>query len=303
MMVEILLATFNGSRYVEQQIRSIMNQSHKDWRMTVHDDGSTDDTVAIIRRLAEEDSRIHIVDDGIVTGSPAANFMHLLRLSQADSLMFCDQDDVWYPEKVERMLKASAALPADRPGMVCSRAWYWFEGKERTVHTWRRFPKGLPALLGQKAAVQGSAMLINGAMRDTMMKYDGPMVMHDMLASLIAESFGCAIYMPEILMDYRQHAANVTGNNDEAKSKLKWLLSKISDPRPVMDNLSLDAIEGFRRFYADRLGAKAADTIDAFLSLGRKNRFSRMLTARKYGFSRDGSLNKYSMKLILSPWV
>mgnify|MGYP003421178116 CR=1 FL=1 len=57
-MVDILMATYNGELFVEAQVRSIMNQSFEDWRLLIHDDGSTDQTLVILRRLQEEDSRL-----------------------------------------------------------------------------------------------------------------------------------------------------------------------------------------------------------------------------------------------------
>ena len=93
--IDILMATYNGGRYVAQQIRSLQNQTYADWTLWVHDDGSTDDTIPILCRMALSDERIHIVQDEVRLHDPAWNFMYLLRLSRADYAIFCDQDDLW----------------------------------------------------------------------------------------------------------------------------------------------------------------------------------------------------------------
>ena len=78
--IDLLLATYNGARYLPAQIRSLQNQTYDDWTLYVHDDGSTDATLDVVRRFAAADARIRLVDDGRRFGSPADNFLHLLSL-------------------------------------------------------------------------------------------------------------------------------------------------------------------------------------------------------------------------------
>ena len=64
-MVDILMATYNGEAFVEEQVQSIINQTYREWRLLVHDDGSTDKTMEILHRLAEEDERVVVIEDGV----------------------------------------------------------------------------------------------------------------------------------------------------------------------------------------------------------------------------------------------
>lgn len=300
--VDILLATYNGERFVREQIESLRAQTFRNWRLLVHDDGSTDCTLDIVRNLAIGDPRIEILSDGVRFGKAPANFLYLLRFSDAPRVMFCDQDDVWFLEKVEKMLAASRSLADDTPGVVYSRANYWNPERGVINQTWRRYPVGLPMFLTQKAAVQGSASMFNGAMRDALLSYQGPVVMHDHLVGLVANSFGEAVYMPDVLMNYRQHDRNVTGNNDEARTGLAWIWRKLSN-RPVMDPLTLRSIRSFYGFFEPRISPGRKKIYEEFFRLENRSRIGRVLAARRYGFGRDGSVNKLSLKLLLSPYL
>lgn len=300
--LEIILATCNGERFVEEQIRSLQKQTFEDWRLLVHDDGSTDSTPKIVGRLASEDPRIKVLNDGITKGSAVANFLHLLAHSTADRVIFCDQDDIWFPDKIELMMKRGEELREDRPGVVYSRANYWRAENGIIGETWKRYPANLAQFLGQKAAVQGAAALINGAMRGAMLDYEGPMVMHDYLLALIAYSWGQIIFMPEILMNYRQHDANVTGNNDQGRHGFDWLRSKLNN-RPVMDPLTLKTVKSFYATFKGGIPEEKREVFRAFFKMKHQSRLGRAYSAMKYGFARDGSVPKLAVKLLLSPYL
>ena len=90
-MVDILMATYNGEAFVEEQVRSIIAQSFSDWRLLIHDDGSTDQTISILQRLSREDERILLIEDNISHLGVARNFIHLASLSTAPYCMFCEE--------------------------------------------------------------------------------------------------------------------------------------------------------------------------------------------------------------------
>ena len=103
-MISVALAAYKGEKYIEQQIRSILPQlSHGD-EIIVSDDKPGGMTERIVKRLAEEDSRIIYVEGkgkGVVT-----NFINAIRYTKGDKIFLCDQDDVWLPDKVKRVMAA-----------------------------------------------------------------------------------------------------------------------------------------------------------------------------------------------------
>ena len=96
-MISVCIATYNGQRFIERQITSILSQIAEDDEVVVADDGSTDDTLAILRGL--NDPRIRIID-GAHRHSPTWNFEKALEQARGEFIFLADQDDVWMPEKV-----------------------------------------------------------------------------------------------------------------------------------------------------------------------------------------------------------
>ena len=105
--VYILMATYNGEKYLKEQIDSILNQTYKNWRLIIHDDNSTDNTLNLIKEYVEKyPEKIILIDDDISTGGAKENFAYLLNKidDNFDYIMFSDQDDVWFENKIELTL-------------------------------------------------------------------------------------------------------------------------------------------------------------------------------------------------------
>jgi glycosyltransferase involved in cell wall biosynthesis len=115
--VAILLATKNGSGFLNEQLRSYDHQTHRDWSLHVSDDGSSDETCTIVRKFAREGTRTVSVRDGPKQGY-WQNFMSLAqdRNLKADYFAFSDQDDVWYADKLERAMNYRVIF---RDGQEC----------------------------------------------------------------------------------------------------------------------------------------------------------------------------------------
>src|SRR5271156_5979852 len=94
--VEVLLATYNGARFLREQLDSILAQDYGNFRVLARDDGSSDETVEILVQYAEDfPDRVRVMPAGIATGNPQSNFLLLMRASTAEYVCFADQDDVW----------------------------------------------------------------------------------------------------------------------------------------------------------------------------------------------------------------
>lgn len=100
--IAILLATYNGAKYLKVQMDSLFAQTSKDWTLFVHDDGSTDNTMDIIDSYkVKYGEKVVVIDDGIKGLRARNNFFHLLEVVDSEYYMFCDQDDYWHPDMVE----------------------------------------------------------------------------------------------------------------------------------------------------------------------------------------------------------
>lgn len=104
--IAILMAVYNGEKYLREQIDSIISQSSKNWTLYIRDDGSVDGTISIIEEYARKYSNIVRVSDNERGLGCNGNFLKLLEIVESEYYMFCDQDDVWMENKVELFLKS-----------------------------------------------------------------------------------------------------------------------------------------------------------------------------------------------------
>ena len=219
-MIDILMATYNGEKFVAEQIESILAQTYTDWRLLISDDGSSDDTVKLVDAYVRQDSRIQWESRADHTGGSTANFMHLLHRSTSEYAMFCDQDDVWLPNKVESSVACLKALEAESPNtpaMVFTN----LKLVDRELNTISDSCWGYLSIDPERTAltqlmiepiVSGCTMILNADLRELVLGSQDPSssLFHDWWISLVAASFGRIDYVSEPMILYRQHGENVT---------------------------------------------------------------------------------------------
>lgn len=105
-LVSVVLPAHNSAKWVEGSIRSVLAQSHAELELIVVDDGSTDETVALVSQLAESDSRLRLVKRDHCSGGPATPRNQGIEMSKGEYLAFIDSDDLWHPQKLELQLTA-----------------------------------------------------------------------------------------------------------------------------------------------------------------------------------------------------
>ncbi len=224
--VAILLGTHNGARHIAAQLQSIANQTHQQWSLWVSDDGSTDDTADIVRRFAATQTQpVHLLA-GPQQGF-SANFMSLVHHPEleADHIAFCDQDDVWLPDHLQRgLVRLSATRPA-APALYCGRTIYIDEdgrqcGESRPAPTACNFPRALA-----QNVCAGNTMLVNRAGLNLLRQAPPNCVAaHDWLAYLyITAVGGQVVFDATPTVQYRQHRGNAMGENRSFEAKLHRL--------------------------------------------------------------------------------
>jgi rhamnosyltransferase len=239
----ILLSSFNGSRFIAEQINSIRRQTYQGWTLLVRDDGSSDNTVAIVEALAAQDGRIQLLRDTKGNLGPAASFGVLLEDARESGVRYvalADQDDVWLPTKLARELELlrgqeAAAGPAT-PLLVHSdlavvredltllhRSFLEFQGIRHQTES------ALPRLLIQNF-VTGSTVVLNRPLLEAAVPLPR-VIMHDWWLALCAAALGRLVYLPESTVLYRQHGRNAQGSRgrragmiDAVRRPLTWWL-------------------------------------------------------------------------------
>lgn len=233
--IDILMATYNGADYLPQQLCSIINQSMRSWTLYVHDDGSTDATLSIVRRFAAVDSRIKLIEDGVTYHDAGRNFLHLLEYSKAPFAIFCDQDDIWLENKLEKMLEFIVQCDNTKPIAVYSNSYvYDMASSSISGYATMCHPKELKDVFFINSGIQGCALMFNTMLKNICKNIPQYVAMHDHVVTLAALTFGDLFYMDIRLMLYRRHQGTVTGETYTKKtrkaidffSKSKTVLSK-----------------------------------------------------------------------------
>jgi rhamnosyltransferase len=218
----VLLSAYNGTRYIEQQIESIQRQSVSDWELIVRDDGSTDDTRALVSSIAERDSRISLLDDQRNVG-PWSSFGLLLeecRSRQPDNVFLCDQDDVWLEDKIAMQLARLASIASSKgarhPALVHTDLTVVGEDLHTIHKSWHQYQKvhyntadPLRTLLIHNGVV-GCTIALNKALLDYALPIPERLY-HDWWLAACAATFGTIEMIDQPTVLYRQHSTNVIG--------------------------------------------------------------------------------------------
>jgi glycosyltransferase involved in cell wall biosynthesis len=267
--VHVLLATYNGVEYLGEQLRSIESQSLPVARVTIRDDGSTDGTPSFLQEWARGRSFVRFLHGprlGVTN-----NFFTLLKDSQEDCdyFAFCDQDDVWLPDKMERAVQALRKYPAEEPGLYCSRVEYV---NERLSHLgYSRIPKRISfanALVDNIAT--GCTVVLNSAARELICKKlpVRSALLHDWWSYLTVSALGRVAYDEKPSIKYRQHANNQAGAPPSSGELFKRRIVKFFRRDGNEQLFSNQALE-FKRCFGELLSVRDRDILERFLSVRR----------------------------------
>lgn len=224
-MIDILLPTYNGEKYVREQIDSILHQSAADWRLIIRDDGSTDTTPQIIKEYAETyPDRILCVYDEKGNLGVTNGVFELLRYVKADYVMLCDQDDVWFPNKVARLEKCICMKEKEYPEspILVHSEGILTDEKLRAIgrNSLVSYQEGrdkhrtsfAPLLLCN--SVQGASMIFNRELLKILLEFlpesVNRKILHDSIIASVASINGKIFFYHKPLMYYRKHGSNQT---------------------------------------------------------------------------------------------
>lgn len=218
--IAILLSTFNGEKYVEQQVESIITQTYKNIEIFIRDDNSSDKTLKILNDLSGKYQIVHILDSmknenvGVTK-----SFFKLLMSIDADYYMFCDQDDVWMNDKVEKTLERMIEVDTKSVPTLVHTNLLLVDSELNVIRKdiWGKNPSTDVKDLMFTNNAAGCTMMINNQMKEVIRNdFDliSSMFMHDWWIVLIAAGFGINEFMSDETMLYRQHNGNVVGGND-----------------------------------------------------------------------------------------
>ena len=275
--VEILMATYNGEKYIKEQIDSIVNQTYANWKLLIRDDGSNDKTLDIIREYEKRDVRIKLLEDSKGNLGFVKNFEELIKNSKNEFIMFSDQDDYWLENKIENYINELNKLSKNEletPLLLHSNSFVCNENLEIIKE---KFINSKVALQYKENSyffaytVQGSTALINRKLIDVGIPFLKNVTVHDRYFHLLAEFFGKRIFIDKSLMKYRQHL----NNNIGAKSSI---IQKILKKR-YFEEEERNLILEIKNKYEAKIEREKIELIDRYLEVTdrTKNRIIRFL--------------------------
>lgn len=250
--VVVLLPVYNGARYLAEQLDSILAQSMPHLMILCRDDGSSDDSVAVLHRYASQHpQRMQVLDDELGNLGARANFSKLMQAAlaldasppgtaAATYYALSDQDDVWHADKLAQLVTAIRHLEQGNtqvPALVHSDLRVVNDQGQVIAPSMAAY-QGLRPDRDSFAAqlisntVTGCTAMMNRALMEHSTPVPPECIMHDWWISLVASAFGKRTYLPQAMLDYRQHANNTIGAKEWVKPVARrYFISRILDDR------------------------------------------------------------------------
>ncbi|MBQ9596041.1 MAG: glycosyltransferase family 2 protein [Synergistaceae bacterium] len=300
--IDILLAAYNGEKFIAEQIDSILAQTFQDFRLVIRDDGSNDKTPEIIEDYANKyPDKIQVIHDDAVCKHPTKNFFQLMKYAQADYVMFSDQDDYWLPYKVQITLDYMKKAERDNPNKPV----LIFTGLQIVDENLKSmddlmsldFPESrytFMELLPCNCAA-GCTQMMNRECYSNLGEFHENIRLHDWWTILYAAAFGVVIRVPMALILYRQHGNNAIGASiDRPQVGEGGILKKIASvlrliTRPVRKVKSIihkawymrGQNEFFKTSYSDKMSNERLSELNEYLELFSDSIITRFRAMRK----------------------
>lgn len=304
----VLLATYNGSSYIEAQLDSLLAQTISTFSILVHDDGSCDDTVAILKNYQENTSLQISILNFPSFGSAKSNFLYLMSKADSDYFFLCDQDDIWLPNKIEKTLDTLKQLEnlngKDVPLLVHTDLQVVDTHLQLIDSSFSHYVGLVPLTTLKEALMQndvtGCTAVYNKAL-SVLLKEHLPapekIIMHDWWIALIAHTFGQKEMLPDATILYRQH-----GNNSVGAIKsygFSYIFKKIRSFKEIHYEMNQSYIQAgeFLRMFNEALPTDTALLLERFAAMEQMGKFARIRQMRKYGFFRKRTKQKIAQIL------
>lgn len=305
--VDIILSSYNGERYIKEQISSILENTWKDWRLWVCDDGSQDGTEGIVKELeAQYPDKIFWRPNETNKGA-AISFLDGARKATGDYVMFCDQDDFWLPDKIEdtvAFMKASEQrYGKEMPLTVFTDAKVVDQDlnvMQESFHKSSRLDTtklDLPHMLMENK-MMGCTMMVNRALLQRLERFPKKVRMHDWWVGIVAASYGKILYLNKPTMLYRQHGSNVVGSIEFSKENVMEKASTWRKQKQALLDTQTQAGSLYQLVQND-LEEDKKRIIHVFASLQKKNWIKRRIQIVRYRFWKSGIIRNIGILLFI----
>lgn len=307
MKILILLSTYNGEKYLKEQLDSLFSQRYQNFKLIVRDDGSTDMTKEILNSYDIE--LLSSYENLGVKKSFEMLLQHACENSDAEYFMFCDQDDVWNNDKIDKTLKKIQELEKlygiKTPLLVHTDLEVVNEKLETLSDSmWKSEYINPSANTLNKLLIQntitGCTMMINRTLAMESLYISPKAIMHDWWIGLVATTFGKIGFLEESTMKYRQHGKNDTGAKNY---NYKNIISKIielffnRESKKIFMNKNIFQAKEFLKEYKDQLDEKSKIMLEDFSTIKEKPYLQRVNIILKYRLFKYGLIRNIGLLL------
>ncbi len=299
----VLLAVWNGESFLPALLNSLEKQTDHHFLVLYQDDGSGDGSVSLLSAAAARDSRyVPGAASGKKLGA-VGNFMSLLRQTDADRIFFCDQDDIWEPDKIavlkKRMDEAELENGTDVPILIHSDCSVISETGDTLypsffrLQGWDPRATALAPLLVQNNAT-GCTMLLNRPLADLIRRFGNPekMFMHDWFTVLTAAAFGRVVFVDRPLTRYRQHQDNTIGASRSSLLQRSWNALLQGEKARERIALTYSHTQSFLEAFGSALPPDAARTVKGYLATQSMPKRERIREIRRLGCMMQSPLTR-----------
>ncbi len=302
--VKIIVATYNGEKYLREQMDSLLNQSYENLQIEVCDDGSTDRTMEIVREYQAKDERVtaHVNQEN---RGYVRNFLEAIRRSTQPYIMLCDQDDIWDPDKVEITLDKMQQKEKQCPGkpiLVYTDAINFDSEKKERLGRFHQnshldTKKVDTAHLFMENKVIGCTVMVNAQIIPYLGECPKEIRVHDWWLAMLCSHFGQIVYVDRPTLLYRQHSGNQIGGSSFG-SYVKDRLSGLRRQRQALQS-SYRQGRAFLELYGDRMEDDQRAIAKAFAKMEHAGWFLRRYYMCRYGFTKSGLIRNIGLFLVI----
>lgn len=305
--IDIVMTTYNSEKYLAPQIDSILTQSHQRWRLLISDDGSVDNTRAIIHDYCTRYPG-HIVD--ITPECPfhnvSRNVEYLMTHTAAPYVMFADHDDVWVADKISLTWTAMKTAELNYPGTpvlvhtdlkvvdaalgLIDPSYWHYVGLKPT--------ENFSELLFQNV-VTGSTTMINRSLAEKGLPLPDGVFLYDWWFALVASKFGRVVSVPKSTIQYRQHDANLVGATRVPRNSIVGTWNYLRQTMARRLERTQGQASAFLTRYGNELDAQTVSTLQAYIALRTRTVMRRRLVGLRYGFFGNSWKTALGMWLLL----
>jgi len=307
MRITIILSTYNGIQFLQEQLKSLVSQAYDNakLKLIVRDDGSNDESYEFLKQFISKSSmHVELLDDRTNLGVKKSFelLMNVALKNGADYIMFCDQDDVWHSDKISKtmtimqqmeifspqqpILVHSDLSVVDNDLIILHNSFWKYQNINPIKDTLNR--------LVLHNTVTGCTTMINRPLAQLAQTIPDEAIMHDWWIAMVASVFGQVGYVDESLMLYRQHSANDTGAKQYG---WRYWLDRFMQ-KPSLEKYILQA-RAFLECYHDQLTPEHIAMLEAVSRLNQMNWLGRRRTLIKYKIFKNGFVRNIGLMVFV----